>query len=359
MCLQGRIKNDFIQNVSSRLGYPLLKSGEILDYSSVYKGSSKRQLQRDPYTMIPNCEYIEQSNRGTRWGGRMYGLCSLFQPIVTDHGLCQGFNSPSINNFLRPSYFQSALNYAYKDDIRNTSTFYPATAFSADTGLNFILDRQTLFRNFWRNAPRMSKGSFQISVSPQLSAMGFRTRQRMVPLGMHTQLLLTPVVLESNNLRSLSNETRKCLYSDEATDLTIFKNYSQSACQFECLVKHARSICQCTPWDFPFEDGIGISICNLYGYYCFEESLKNTTYLNKECHCLSDCNIVDYHIEQTSTPIDVVKECENYEVFSAYKCFRTINYLLSFSEGLHEYEKQVCPSQIWFFSCSGRAVAWA
>ncbi len=128
-----------------------------------------------------------------------------------------------------------------------------------------------------------------------------------------THIHITPVVMQSDDLRGISVEKRECLFSDEVAGLIFFKNYSQAACQFECLVRHAKSVCHCTPWDFPFQ-GNHTSICNLYGYYCFEESMKNTSHLNEECPCLPDCNVIDYHIEQTATPIDFIKECENKEV---------------------------------------------
>ncbi len=170
--LQGQINTSLFRNVSSTFGYQLNKNLE--------------EIRIDPFTMIPTCEYIEQANRATNMGGKTIEWCSLFQPVITDQGMCQGFNSHSVNKIFQPSAFLTALDYAYKDDILDMNQLFKAHSNSEETGLNFILDRQTLFRNFWRDSSRLTKGSFKVSVSPQLSVMSAKSGQRTIPLGMHT-----------------------------------------------------------------------------------------------------------------------------------------------------------------------------
>lgn len=65
-----------------------------------------------------------------------------------------------------------------------------------------------------------------------------------------------------DGLRSIIPEKRNCLFPDEAHDMKLHKNYSQSNCLLECSLKYAQDaqsnstgLKACTPWYFPFIDG--------------------------------------------------------------------------------------------------------
>lgn len=140
----------------------------------------------------------------------------------------------------------------------------------------------------------------------------------MARVGYRTEFLLTPTVVDADAIRDTRVESRRCLFHDEGEGEEtsgIFRWYSQAGCFTECMLDHARETCHCVPWDVPFADGDGnngnnFPICSSYGYYCFNEAMKNTTHRGVRCGgCLPDCNVVDYHVTTTSTPIDPETEC--------------------------------------------------
>ena len=73
----------------------------------------------------------------------------------------------------------------------------------------------------------------------------------------------------------------------------------QAGCEFECLLRRSRSLCGCTPWDYPFHPRDEIKICEHVGYYCFYEAMNNLTMLQKDGDCLDcppDCQVVEYEM---------------------------------------------------------------
>ena len=76
--------------------------------------------------------------------------------------------------------------------------------------------------------------------------------------------------------------------------MKLLKKYTQSGCQFECMLEHSRDHCQCTPWNFPFEDVVSSkaeiqnfsrpTICDNARTTCFLNEMQNARY--------QDCNWV-------------------------------------------------------------------
>ena len=94
----------------------------------------------------------------------------------------------------------------------------------------------------------------------------------------------------------LSEERRSCRFRHDIEGLKLFKQYSQSACQFECQIEMATKKCGCVPWDYPHLNTSGLSeVCEGWGRYCFENVLKDTNRRLANCkYCLPDCIITRY-----------------------------------------------------------------
>ncbi len=65
------------------------------------------------------------------------------------------------------------------------------------------------------------------------------------------------------------------------------------------MLEFAAEMCLCVPWDYPrFPNSKDVEICNFYGYYCFDQVMRNTSH-SKECQgCMPDCNVVDYQVRK-------------------------------------------------------------
>ncbi len=274
----------------------------------------------DKFAMIPICQFRHQSKHSVQRyviGGRDDFSCDLFQPAVTDNGICHAFNTPGIGRLFQNSSFTHLFSKVYRKDVMENPSMHVAQPFSRDLGLTFYLDRQTLFRNFLHDAPEYISGNFDIAFSNPMQSVTIRSRLRPVHIGSHVIFLLTPVVLASTrSLEELHLSQRKCLFHHEKVriveqETSVLTDYSQRGCVFECMLKQASKTCLCTPWDMPYPtSSIYKKICNAYGYYCFEEVMKNTSYESHGCgHCLPDCDVVEYQVSEIVRPIPVQQLC--------------------------------------------------
>ena len=170
-------------------GYPSFSVGKGLSY----KDRNTLPEGKDYFSAIPACVYVDNKNIGTRNGRSYFPVCNLFQPVITDQGICNAFNSYTLEDFVKPSNFRSSMKSAYEREIFNETSLHRAVEYSEEMGLKIYLDRQMLFRNHWRDSDYLLvKDAYKISFSDQLSAMVTRGRQREVRVGYHTKFLLTP-----------------------------------------------------------------------------------------------------------------------------------------------------------------------
>ncbi len=158
---------EYVEGVAPMLGYPVFPMGRgpsHMDRNTLPHG-------KDHLSMIPACEYVDHGNRGTRNGRRIYPTCrGLFRPAVTDVGICRAFNSLPLEDLLRPSGFVSAMKAAYGAEVLpdNGTELLRAVEYSDEMGLTFYLDRQMLFRNYWRDSDHLSvAGAFKVTFADQ------------------------------------------------------------------------------------------------------------------------------------------------------------------------------------------------
>ena len=96
----------------------------------------------------------------------------------------------------------------------------------------------------------------------------------------------------------LSEERRKCRYRKDNNGLKLFRQYSQDACQLECVIEMATEKCGCVPWDYPqlLKEDL-LQVCEGWGRYCFESVLKDSNKELNNCgHCVPDCIVTRYNI---------------------------------------------------------------
>ena len=76
--------------------------------------------------------------------------CNLFQPVITDHGICHSFNPTPSHNILRKSYYSESFKEAFKDDLILNYTLHKATGSGQKHSLNFILMGNNFQREYFK-----------------------------------------------------------------------------------------------------------------------------------------------------------------------------------------------------------------
>ncbi len=99
-------------------------------------------------------------------------------------------------------------------------------------------------------------------------------------------------VKSSSDLRQLPIRDRKCRFADETEGvMTVLGRYTQSGCQFECMLEKSRAACRCTPWNYPRPPNDTLGTCDLFGNYCFEMIMRKKEKLTKCRKCEPDCQV--------------------------------------------------------------------
>ncbi len=171
--------------------------------------------------------------------------------------------------------------------------------------LDFVLDNNALKRLHVEPFP------FRIGIGSVKDVFTLRATAKLIKPGYKLEYNVYPTeVVATERLSDISQEKRRCLFTDEKSGyVEMFKEYSQAACQFECMLKFARSLCHCTPWNMPFPpDQNPLAICDFYGNVCFEE-MMNENRMIENCDCPVDCNTVKFTINEKEVKIDPDDYC--------------------------------------------------
>lgn len=257
---------------------------------------------------------INETLKEVEWIGKKNDSYQFFTEIITSEGLCFTFNMQSFDDlFQTGTKFEAMERLKGKPDsdwslpigyeITASAEAYPYRAFGSGekAGLSFVIHREIEEISKREDLEKGFKLALHLPCEiPQFDKDYFR-----VPLQKSFNVIARTSLIEADNLRSYSLETRQCYMEDEMK-LEIFKTYSQNNCAIECLISKIRKFCKCVPKFLP---RMGDDrICNASEYDCFEEarySLNrdkldyslNKALKNHPCECLPECTQVHFESE--------------------------------------------------------------
>ena len=246
---------------------PFLENSKLIRYSM--NPMDEKDEIRDETSFLPACTYSKiQSSLGDN--------CKLFEPVVTDLGICYAFNAEPMMKMLQDSTFTEAFNEAYKYDLIDSDPL-KAKGAGEDFALKFMVDNSRYLRK------KLETKQYKIIISSRSGYFNAKSVAKKVKPGFVTTFSVQPIeVFGTDALREVPEEARNCKFSDETnTEDTMFKTYSQTSCEYECQISKSRDVCQCTPWNFPTPPSINQPvICDLYGNYCFHLQMRNTAVIH-------------------------------------------------------------------------------
>ena len=255
---------------------------------------------RDKTSYLPACIYASKSS--------LIGKnCKLFEPVLTDLGICYSFNAKSSVEMLKKSSFTQAFLQAYQYDLLGLPSENVKGA-GDKFSLRFMIDSSRNFRRISDKKP------FKVIISALGSYFDALSLAKEIKPGYETTFNIEPIeVIGTDALHNIKEEARNCKFYDEIEDDSMFKAYSQISCEYECKVKYAREKCQCTPWNFPTLPSQATPIiCDLYGNSCFHSEL-NEAHVIQTCakKCPSDCANVRFSINEQEILLDHNLYCED------------------------------------------------
>ncbi len=254
------------------------------------------------------------------WNGLAIPCSAIFSTFPTERGMCCSFNMKAAEDiFLGETYSkliqnlqQSDKNYSFERGQLPSKYFTNGelkTQPGTKRGLTVVLDAHT---------DLLSAGSVQIDDTGFLGLLQSSGSFPLATLGTfdikpgHKNLVAITgtVVNSSKELYNLNSTARNCLFGTENDNLTLYRNYTQSNCLFECALNFAQTAMMekymqqpCIPWYFPTLDK-NLKICNPWTALEFVKLMSNLP--KDECqYCLPDCTVTIYKTFVTAVPLRI------------------------------------------------------
>ena len=265
----------------------------------------------DYQSLIPICNLDQLDAEGMLEGND----CHLFQPVFTDIGMCHSYNPTPVLDILKPTHYTKAFKNAFEYDLRPNASIHMGT--DQGDALTFYL-----YGNFHRIIAMLLdrgqnnkvKGSkFFFGISNNMEYFGIRSSKKVIRGGYKvTYKIQAMEIVPSEDLRSLTIESRKCRFADEYEGMNMFKIYTKAGCEFEQNVKRVKDICRCLPWYIPHaEEDNEYPICDLHGNLCFKTFMnQNQSEAGNNNECLPNCHEIQFTSAEVLEKLDPEEFCD-------------------------------------------------
>ncbi|XP_025415309.1 pickpocket protein 28 [Sipha flava] len=260
------------------------------------------------------------------WANNPKDCSELFNPSLTDEGICCSFNKVKSDYIFRNPKDISYLNVTFPNPSANwtpengyppntPAEFIPWRPWGAGNhlGLTLVLDAE--IEEYYCSS-EVSYG-FKIMLhspveTPKISSFG-----SFVSPGRETSIEIHPTVgMATPALANIEKEKRQCVYSAEK-QLRFYRTYTQRNCIMECEANFTLMFCQCAMYYMP-KDNYS-RICGKKDEECSDKAklamelryssalmnmnkLLNGTHL-PNCTCLPGCHWIGYNKVQSSSPL--------------------------------------------------------
>ena len=185
---------------------PFMKNLELVRYpmnvntsNNYYNDDEEEAL--DKTSFLPICSY--SGNPGNiKEEGPGKG-CKLFQPVITDLGICYSFNADPIVPMLADSSFKEAFFEAYKYDLNSSPSIHNARGAGDTFALTFMVDNSRYLRKKLETRP------FKILISSKSAYFDAFSVAKDVKPGFETTFDVQPIeVVGTDGLREIPEKSR-------------------------------------------------------------------------------------------------------------------------------------------------------
>ncbi|XP_053949282.1 pickpocket protein 28 [Anastrepha ludens] len=250
------------------------------------------------------------------FGSKEENCSVIFNPALTDDGLCCTFNALDPMFMLR--------NYSDEDRISNkTANHFVPMDWTPESGYN-----RDLPKNYYPRVPGGTGSRLGLTVVLNSSAseyyctksksIGFKVLVHnpaelpkvtnygfLVTAGREARVPIEPIYENAvPSIRSIHKDRRRCLFSDEG-DLTYYRTYSRRNCEIECEAKILIDKCGCVLYYLPRINS-SARICGPNDNTCTNEVQTRIESPDKKLtcsNCWPACFELSYKAMITSTTI--------------------------------------------------------
>ncbi|KAJ9583986.1 hypothetical protein L9F63_021678, partial [Diploptera punctata] len=261
------------------------------------------------------------------YGGHPHSCVTIFNPSLTDEGICCSFNKVKRDLIFRNPRDLSDLNVTFPAKVADwtpengypkgtptgTLPWRPRGA-GTHLGLTLLLDAN--IDDYYCSSTASVGFKFRLHnpvETPKVAEFG-----HTLSPGKEYRIAIRPIITNSSaTLKGIPTNKRQCVFSNEKY-LKFYRTYTQRNCALECEANYTLEVCQCVPYYLPKD--ANTTICGQKEENCttgarrtiemrLVDEFANTTifttnndeYLQKPtCQCLPGCSELNYQITLSS-----------------------------------------------------------
>ncbi|XP_017110495.2 pickpocket protein 28 [Drosophila elegans] len=242
--------------------------------------------------------------------------CShLFQPILTDEGLCCVFNFQPLENLVKP-YTNRRRNLTTEDGFESVKwdpeagypetlphKFYPSTSSGTGISLGFTAVLDAEMNEYYcssTNGPGFKVYFHNPVEVPMVKEAGLITA-----IGYETNYRIEMVRAEAvPAIRSISRDGRQCLFKNEK-ELIYYRIYTRLNCENECVAAYLYETCSCIPFEYP-QIYSNATTCSMRDTICVRRAQRaenRPSWVKCRQQCLPSCFDLNYLASGFSFPL--------------------------------------------------------
>ncbi len=198
--------------------------------------------------------------------------CRFFVRSYTNEGFGYSFNN---RHFWNKHSADNTFNQRFYSQMHpvpkrgEPDVYYPQSSGSFH-GLNVVLVLNKYEEAIQLTTRKKTASTFRITLHDPFRPADLRSEGVEVMPGYLSTFLVTPSqVVTSPSIEGVDLRRRNCKFRGENGGLKVFREYTQSACVFECMLAQATDRCKCVPWNYPQLNDTS-EMCDYMGAYCFE-----------------------------------------------------------------------------------------
>lgn len=222
-------------------------------------------------------------------------VCPSISTALTDYGLCPVINGVPIQDIHAPSPYLDML-FSF---ISNTSqAILKNDVGGGKSHMTLIIQGNQWPRDLGHDYYLLRIGEFM-----DLYAMA-HLGIKIYPGHKHKIQIYANQHATSDDFQSLDLNVRKCRYSHENPfgNVSLFKQYNQKSCSFECKLRICERTLKCIPWFLPPVNA-SLPLCDGFWTYIFQHYMG--TDHDENCQmCQPDCELITFHPIESKEKLD-------------------------------------------------------
>ncbi|XP_015179465.1 PREDICTED: pickpocket protein 28-like [Polistes dominula] len=250
-----------------------------------------------------------------QWRGNATECDKIFNPTMTDEGICCNFNSVNRNHLFHDPRDWPDLNITfsfagidwnpeigYNEEVPSDTIPLRSSGAGLYYGLTLVLDAN--IKEYYCSST--ASAGFKMLLhspveTPKIADFGFA-----VAPGKEVRVIVSPrISTASKNILTIPRKKRKCFFTSER-NLRYYRTYTQRNCILECEANFTQEMCNCVQYYMPKSSNTTIcgkkdDVCATNARRAMESKLYDDNQFNvtevPSCNCWPGCFELSYNFE--------------------------------------------------------------